>query len=108
MVYNRKRDPTPAQDRGKIDKASMGDSTRGFNPAAAPTETDPEAGDAGHMAKDREAPKPSRNINETSDGTAMRPMEAHRGGNPANIGYALIGIVIALAVGLGIGLIFAS
>ncbi len=36
--------PTAAQVRGDIDKGRTGDKTPGFDPAAAPMETDAEAG----------------------------------------------------------------
>jgi hypothetical protein len=74
-------DRTPSQDRGRIQTGATGDKTPGFDPAAAPLETDAEAGDAPSVARatpPREpgaANKASGFTNEASFANAMQPME---------------------------------
>jgi len=46
LFWMAKKKPTSAQLRGDIDSGKTGDKTPGFDPAAAPMETDAEAGGA--------------------------------------------------------------
>jgi hypothetical protein len=74
-------DRTPSQDRGTIQAGATGDKTPGFDPAAAPLETDAEAGDAPGAA--RATPPRGRGAanqasgftNEASFANAMQPIE---------------------------------
>jgi hypothetical protein len=70
---------SPAAVRGDIQTGKTGDKVAGFDPAAAPLETDAEAGgtpiSSEEMALARAAPAPSRgspNLNATSHASAMR------------------------------------
>jgi hypothetical protein len=88
-----------ARDRGDIQQGYTGDKVPGFDPAAAPLETDAEAAGtpqpqsqevrAGGLSNDS-----ASNTNSSSHGTAMRPFEADR-----NAGWTHLPLVI-LALGL--------
>lgn len=68
-----------AQVRGDIDRGRTGDKVKGFDPAAAPLETDAEAGGqplVGQAAETAAQPvEAARGGDERSYGTAMRPFE---------------------------------
>jgi hypothetical protein len=89
---------SPAAARGRIQAGETGDKVPGFDPAAAPLETDAEAGGtpvtAEEMALARAAPAPgpaSPKLNATSHAPAMR--EFHKPEPPGERAMAL-GIVI--------------
>jgi hypothetical protein len=96
---------TPAQVRGDIQHGRTGDKKRGFDPAAAPLETDDEAAGAPLTAEaTREARTGQLGGASTDTSTeyadAMRPLSSRE--KPASssqrlgLGFAIIGIVIVI------------
>lgn len=87
MISSSKR--TPAEDRGEIQEGRTQDKTPGFDPAAAPQETDAEAG---HSASSAGAPAPhdSNFTNQASFANAMRRPENVSGLQPGRNGPVLV------------------
>lgn len=71
---------TPQQVHADIQSGKYGDKTPGFDPAAAPMETDAEAGGSSTPARSEEPPGAVRPTteNEASSGSAMRPLRHER------------------------------
>ncbi|WEX77498.1 hypothetical protein PYH37_002299 [Sinorhizobium numidicum] len=72
------RENNPAQVRGDIQRGLTGDKKRGFDPAAAPLETDSEAGGAPLTAEEAQIDRAEQLRNRPADrsleyGDAMRP-----------------------------------
>jgi len=96
----------PAQVRGDIERGSTGDKLPGFDPAAAPLETDAEAGgeplspDQVSNISGREEPRNQGSRNEGSHGPALRhfdrPREDH---SPFRQGW-LLAILAAVVLTL--------
>ncbi|TPJ76341.1 hypothetical protein [Mesorhizobium sp. B2-6-2] len=86
---------TPAEARGEIQAGRTQDKTPGFDPAAAPQETDAEAGDIPTSAKPAELREPSF-TNQASFANAMRPPENAPGLQPRRNGPVLV--IVALVV----------
>lgn len=98
---------TPSMERGEIDAGRTGEKVAGFDPAAAPMETDSEAG--GFTTKPAAAyiggGKPSDH-NATASGTAMRDNSGkadHRRFRSwaIGIGVAAVAIMIAMLITTG-------
>ncbi|SJM32607.1 conserved hypothetical protein [Mesorhizobium delmotii] len=70
------RDQTPAKARGDIQAGATQDKTPGFDPAAAPEETDAEAADVPNPAAGARPRRQPEFTNEASFGNAMRPVES--------------------------------
>ncbi|CDX22552.1 conserved hypothetical protein [Mesorhizobium sp. ORS 3324] len=87
---------TPAEDRGEIQSGMTQDKTPGFDPAAAPQETDAEAGDFASSARPASRHQSSF-PNQASFANAMRRPENASGLQPSRNGPVL---VIAAFVGL--------
>lgn len=99
------KDVNPAQVRGDIDRGLTGDKRPGFDPAAAPLETDAEAGGASQPAAEldaaRDAPRQDQQPREgLSFGSAMRPTT----GSPNRSRRSILTVVLLLA-GLGLVLL---
>jgi hypothetical protein len=98
MISPSKR--TSAEDRGQIQAGRTEDKTPGFDPAAAPQETDAEAGDGANPtgpATRHEA----RFTNQASFANAMRRPDNASGLNPGRRGPVLViaaAVVLAAAV----------
>jgi hypothetical protein len=92
MISPSKR--TPAEDRGQIQAGRTEDKTPGFDPAAAPLETDAEAGDAANPARPATRHE-AKFTNQASFANAMRRPENASGLHPGRKGPVL---VIAAAV----------
>ncbi len=99
------RDRNPAQVRGDIEQGRTGDKTGGFDPAAAPYETDAEAGGtplsgAQTAPAGTARPQPVPGGEQLAHGSAMRPFEGKetgRGGATLWIG-AIAALVVIAAV----------
>ncbi|RWF47844.1 MULTISPECIES: hypothetical protein [unclassified Mesorhizobium] len=66
---------TPSQDRGDVQAGKTHDKTPGFDPAAAPLETDAEAADTPGIAAAAPLREPDFN-NQATFANAMRPVES--------------------------------
>jgi hypothetical protein len=91
----------PTQKRHDIDAGHMADKTPGFDPAAAPMETDAEAGGAASPSGSAAEPKgQQRFVNAASYANAMRPT-----GTEAPVGrkygpvFVAIAVIVILAAG---------
>ncbi|WFP62160.1 hypothetical protein [Mesorhizobium sp. WSM4904] len=80
---------TPAEDRGQIQAGMTGDKTPGFDPAAAPQETDAEAGDAADTTGPATQHEP-KFTNQASFANAMRRPENASGLQPGTKGPVLV------------------
>ncbi|THK37809.1 hypothetical protein EHS39_12200 [Ensifer sp. MPMI2T] len=103
----------PAQVRGDIQHGRTGDKKRGFDPSAAPLETDDEAAgvpltpDAAGTARTGQQPD-GRTDTSAEYGDAMRPIPAAEPRQSPNyrlvlliVGIVVIAGVLALAIGAG-------
>ncbi|RLP23997.1 hypothetical protein D8676_18360 [Mesorhizobium sp. YM1C-6-2] len=95
---------TATQHRGAVDRGLAEDKTPGFDPAAAPMETDAEAGSAtdhSEMSVARDAPGPLPRVNAASHGNAMRPIDDQKERSsstpflPLILGVVLVILIIA-------------
>ncbi|TIT01591.1 hypothetical protein [Mesorhizobium sp.] len=68
------RDQTPAKARGDIQAGATQDKTPGFDPAAAPEETDAEAADVPNPVAEARPRQQPEFTNEASFADAMRPV----------------------------------
>jgi hypothetical protein len=88
---------TSASERGAIDAGETGDKVAGFDPAAAPMETDAEAGGA-PTVPDMTTLYPGvavePDVNATSHGSAMRPNGTRR----ASAAWPLVILIGVVAV----------
>ncbi|TPM96606.1 hypothetical protein [Mesorhizobium sp. B2-1-3A] len=94
---------SPAENRGDIQSGTTGDKTPGFDPAAAPQETDAEAADAGTVPVPAATGTPAF-ANQASFANAMRPPDDERTPSPARTGPVLVIaalVVIAAVVFVG-------
>jgi len=87
MTSSNKR--TPAVDRGEIQAGTTQDKTPGFDPAAAPQETDAEAGSSANSARPAVRHEPNF-TNQASFANAMRRPENAPGLQPARTGPVLV------------------
>ncbi|MET3594532.1 MULTISPECIES: hypothetical protein [Mesorhizobium] len=88
---------TPAEDRGEIQAGMTQDKTPGFDPAAAPQETDAEAGDAAISSRPV-ARHEAKFTNQASFANAMRRPDNAPGLQPSRPGPVLvIAALVALA-----------
>ncbi|RWM14860.1 MAG: hypothetical protein E5X53_24920 [Mesorhizobium sp.] len=69
-----RRDQTPAEARGDIQAGATQDKTPGFDPAAAPEETDAEAADVPNPVAEARPQRQPEFTNEASFADAMRPV----------------------------------
>jgi hypothetical protein len=93
----------PAQVRGDIQSGVTGDKKVGFDPAAAPLETDSEAGGTPlspeMVALTRVPVAPTSDDNQGSTGSAMRPIRAKRPeGISVGVGFLLLGVLVVAAL----------
>ena len=97
---------TPIQQRSDVDSGRHGDKTPGFDPAAAPMETDAEAAGTRLEGETNAPPRDNpRFQNGASYGNAMRSIEdepgaKEEGGWPSLAVAATIIISIAVVIGL--------
>ncbi|RWP22920.1 hypothetical protein [Mesorhizobium sp.] len=77
-----RRDQTPAKARGDIQAGTTRDKTPGFDPAAAPGETDAEAADVPTSVAEARPRRQPEFTNEASFGDAMRPTGSEPGLQP--------------------------
>jgi hypothetical protein len=92
------RDQTPAKTRGDIQAGATQDKTPGFDPAAAPGETDAEAADVTNPAAEARPRRQPEFTNEASFGNAMRPVESKPGLQPGkNWPVLVIAAVVLIA-----------
>jgi len=92
---------SPSQERGAIDSGETGEKVAGIDPAAAPMETDAEAGGAPTLPVANTQPRtPPKNHNATSTGTAMRLGTDKRAAPLAVWKIAMLCLVGVLVVGL--------
>ncbi|TPM29990.1 hypothetical protein [Mesorhizobium sp. B2-3-4] len=94
---------SPAENRGDIQSGTTSDKTPGFDPAAAPQETDAEAADAGTVPVPAATGTPAF-ANQASFADAMRPPHDERTPSPASSGPVLVIaalVVIAAVVFVG-------
>ncbi|MBP2234700.1 hypothetical protein J2Z31_001190 [Sinorhizobium kostiense] len=103
----RRPDPNPAQIRGDVQHGRTGDKTRGFDPAAAPLETDAEAAGTpltGEVTRNARAgqlrKKPADISTEYAD--ALRPLSDTERISPIRQWLWLALPIAALAIMLGI------
>lgn len=102
-----------ARERGAIQKGLTGDKVPGFDPAAAPMETDSEAG--GHASATTQRPPPHvqkpHDANASSTASGMREWQVdmkrrstetqRRGGRPYLVWWPLITAVVVIAYFVG-------
>lgn len=107
MAENPSARETPAGLRGAIEQGRSGDKKPGFDPAAAPLETDAEASGSpmtGAMAGEAAASQhhPDRSDYQGSRAEAMRAFDPkpadRRGGGPLLIAAVVVAIVIVAVV----------
>ncbi|OAP39137.1 hypothetical protein AU381_08525 [Sinorhizobium glycinis] len=107
MSSSPETESNPAQVRGDIQRGRTGDKRPGFDPAAAPLETDAEAAgtplDAEATRNARAAQVHGKPTDRSTEfGDAMRPFETARSGESSRprLGMALliIGVLFAAAV----------
>ncbi|TPI38193.1 hypothetical protein FJW07_17260 [Mesorhizobium sp. B3-1-9] len=96
---------TSAEARGEIQAGRTQDKTPGFDPAAAPQETDAEAGDVATSAQPAEARK-SNFTNQASFANAMRQPENAPDLQPRRSGPVLV--VVALVVVAAVAFLVAA
>ncbi|RWM06991.1 hypothetical protein [Mesorhizobium sp.] len=96
---------TPAEDRGEIQSGMTHDKTPGFDPAAAPQETDAEAGDSASSARPASRHRPGFS-NQASFANAMRRPENATGLQPSRKGPVLV--IAAFAVLAAVAFLFAA
>ena len=96
-----------AQDRGDIQKGLTGDKVPGFDPAAAPMETDAEAAGTPDYPSDYSEPNmgppaDNRDAHQASNADAMRRFEGKQQPHPSRrttrIWWFLLGVVAILIV----------
>ncbi|PAQ11057.1 hypothetical protein CIT26_06835 [Mesorhizobium temperatum] len=78
------RDQTPAKARGAIQGGATRDKTPGFDPAAAPEETDAEAAGVPNPVAEARPRRQPEFTNEASFANAMRPVEGAPDLQPRN------------------------
>lgn len=88
-------DRSPAEDRGDIQSGVTEDKTPGFDPAAAPQETDAEAADTGAVPVPAATGTPGF-ANQASFADAMRLPDDERAPAPSKNGPVLV--IVALVV----------
>jgi hypothetical protein len=107
IMSEKPRQPTQAgapvaSDRGKIQKGYTGDKVPGFDPAAAPMETDAEAGATNPAHPGAVPPRaPSHlesNPNASSHGTAMRSFEDERSAPLLRTSVVLLVLVVVILI----------
>jgi hypothetical protein len=96
---------TPAEDHGEIQAGRTQDKTPGFDPAAAPQETDAEAADTSTSPARPELHEPDF-TNQASFADAMRPLESAPGLQPRRSGPVLV--VVALVVLAAVAFLLAA
>ena len=91
---------TPEQERSDIDAGRRGDKTPGFDPAAAPMETDAEAANTHTDPSTVHGSEPSRFRNAATFANAMRPMDGvpKPGSNSALLVIAAIALLAIVAI----------
>jgi hypothetical protein len=95
------RDQTPAKARGATQAGATQDKTPGFDPAAAPEETDAEAAGVPNPAAEARPRRQPKFTNEASFANAMRPVESQPDLQPGNNWPVLViaaVVVVAAAV----------
>ena len=95
-----------AQTRGRIQKGLDGDKVPGFDPAAAPLETDAEAGGSSDPLPPEtpsDTPRTNRDAHASSHAEAMRPIEGAVQPRAVSVWWFLLAIV---AIGVAFGLLF--
>ncbi|MEI9406392.1 hypothetical protein [Mesorhizobium argentiipisi] len=96
---------TPAEDRGAIQAGMNQDKTPGFDPAAAPQETDSEAGGHANPARPATQREP-KFTNQASFANAMRRPENAAGLQPARTAPVLV--IAALVILAAVAFLFAA
>jgi hypothetical protein len=88
-----------AQIRGDIQKGYAGDKVPGFDPAAAPLETDAEAAGTHQPAMpERPTYRSVKGANSSSHGTAMRPFEADQSSRRPLFWFIIVALALAAAL----------
>ncbi|AZO08360.1 MULTISPECIES: hypothetical protein [unclassified Mesorhizobium] len=96
---------TPSEDRGDIQAGETRDKTPGFDPAAAPQETDAEAADVASPARPAER-RGAEFTNQASFANAMRPLESEPTLQPGRNGPVLV--IAALVVVAAVAFLLAA
>ncbi|MBZ9846896.1 hypothetical protein LB565_02705 [Mesorhizobium sp. CA14] len=96
---------TPAEDRGEIQAGTNQDKTPGFDPAAAPLETDAEASGTTNPARPAALREP-KFTNQASFANAMRRPENATGLRPARTAPVLV--IAALVILAAVAFLFAA
>jgi hypothetical protein len=94
-------------DRAAVDRGETGDKIPGFDPAAAPMETDSEAGGAPSC---NSAPAPSGVAHrppQTSTGSAMRAMPGFETPGGHRVWWVVVTVLVVIAAGVFAAVAFA-
>ncbi len=90
---------SPSQERGRIDSGETGEKVSGIDPAAAPMETDAEAGGSATRPVADEQPRPPpKDYNATAFGSAMRPGPDTKAGAPISAWKVAVLALVAVLV----------